>query len=199
MSESSGSAASNGSNGAARPKKPETGRRTFTEDFKRALVARIKKGEAVAAVAAEVGIVHSVVRRWMNDYKVKPPSGRRNTYSEKFMRDAVKRLNGGEPQSAICKDLKIHNGQLYKWRQNFAAETGVKAAVPAFKRKYKKRGTVEAPDTSVIPGAVLSFCVRQLKGVEVDMYALLRSGKIKQFEEYHMNTLAVLRRLETLE
>jgi hypothetical protein len=37
--------------------------------------------------------------------------------------------------------------------------------------------------------------VTYLKHVKTDMYALLQSGAIKEFDEYHLNTLAALKRL----
>jgi transposase-like protein len=229
-------------------------KRLFTEEFKRAAVQRVKKGEAVSAVSEGADIHASILRRWVKQggpsgvkaAKAKGvsvgPSGRKS-YSEPFQRAAVARLKKGEGAQVIAEDLKIHNSMLYGWRDKFAGKKATKGPVERhtdeFKRAAVKRvragETAEAvsrdldvsssglhywlnskkfksakPNGLGVPlakGAALpryvaaSTAVRDaityLKHVKTDMYALLQSGAIKEFEEYHLNTLAALRRLQS--
>lgn len=239
-------------------------RRGFSDDFKRAAVARVKKGEIAAAVAKDLDVSGSVVRRWVQGVDVgKParptkvkgvstgPAGRK-VYSEAFQRAAVARVLKGESAPQVAEQLKIHNSMLYHWRKKFAqpqkAAKGKKTIATRYPDEFKRAAvdrvrageTAESvsrdlgisssgihywvnskkfkgakpnalgvafgkgggtPDPAHLTAILVAVrdAATYLKHVKADMYALLDRGEIKEFEEYHLNTLAALKRLQSVQ
>jgi transposase-like protein len=124
-------------------------KRNFTDEFKRGIVARVKKGEVASKVASEYQLSGSVLRRWMaNEVKAKKgkplrgggqrkplngvsvgPTGKK-AYTEEFQRRAVKRLGAGESAIKLAKELKIHNSMLYSWAKKFGVRLTLKKSEP---------------------------------------------------------------------
>jgi len=148
MSEATSAGAAK-TNGAGPPISGQ--KRQFSDDFKRSIIARVKKGEAAAELAAELAIAPSVIRRWFREGVAKPKSVKglpkgvtltakgRKVYSEEFRRAAVKRMAKGN-LDALASELKIHTSMLYTWAKNF----GVRAAGPRGANKSLPRYTDEA-------------------------------------------------------
>ena len=113
-------------------------KRQFSNEFKASVAARVlKKGEKAVAVAEELRISGSVIRRWVRDAKsgAVPRAGAvkgvsigahgRKAYSDDFQNRAVKRLKA-ESANKIADDLGIHTSMLYNW----ARKRGVKTPNP---------------------------------------------------------------------
>lgn len=206
----------------ALPKAKPGERRKFDEAFKEAIVARIQGGEVSQQVADRLGIAGSVVRRWVLERphgskakgKTAPinktgstggnqpkfvlyPSGRR-AFSEDAKREAVARWEAGEPHSILTQELNIGTGQLSAWRKELAGEG--RTGADRTKRAYKKRAPLPTPAGAMPMASALAVrdAITYLKHVKTDMYALLATGAIREFEEYHLNVLAALKRLQSV-
>jgi transposase-like protein len=153
MAEESESSKTNGSTRPRASNAKAQPRRVFTDAQKAAAVKRVKKGEAVSAVAASIPVVNSVLRGWLLKAGAKKPSA-----ADKRGRH---RKKGKEPK-ALTTD------QLLSVRDRANSIVAIRDAVG------------------------------YLKHVKTDMYALLQTGEIKEFEEYHLNTLAALKRLQSV-
>jgi transposase-like protein len=155
-------------------------RRSFTEEYKRKAVARLKN-ETVAQVSAALGIVHSVIRRWSQQKPKKKTmasvkGGARSAkgYSESAQRAAVARLLRGESANQIATDLGVHNSRVYAWRAKFAKQRPVAGAArftEDVKRKMVARlnagetGVALGKELGVSPGAV-AYWRQSLTGKE---------------------------------
>jgi transposase-like protein len=123
-------------------------KRQFSDDYKRGVVARVKKGEAANAVADELRISGSVVRRWVVEAKGSKKSGRkgvsfgpggRTVYSDDFRRAAVKRLDAGESATELADELKIHNSMLYNWKRKLEPKHERAPAAKSGSQKYSAK------------------------------------------------------------
>lgn len=196
-------------------------RRKYDLAYKKAAVARVKNGELIERVARSLDLSRSVLNRWTNGQGLgtgatlpqsekalikktvatvmgKPAftqtaSGRRQ-FTPEAKAAAVQRWESGESHADLMKELKIASGQLSAWRKELAAR-GIKP-----KRKYEKRTLVPGPAGALPMASALALrdAITYLKHVKTDMYALLGTGVIKEFEEYHLNVLAALKRLQSV-
>jgi transposase-like protein len=179
-SASAGAAKTNGIGG---PPPIDGQRRQFSDEFKRGIVARVKKGEVAGALANKLKISGSVIRRWVAQAGVvrkgKPvrrkgvsvSAGGRTVYSEDFKRAAVKRLKDGESPIQLADELKIHNSMLYNWAKKLggaAAATGskydAKFKAAALKRYHAGESAADiAKDLKLAPHAVYDWDSRAKK------------------------------------
>lgn len=200
------------------PKAKPGKRRIFDDAYKAEAVAQLKGDATTAAVARKLNIIPGVLQRWVRESNASPlprsekalikktvatvmgkpaftqtASGRRQ-FTPEAKAAAVQRWEAGESHSALMKELKIASGQLSAWRKELAAR-GIKP-----KRKYEKRTLVPGPAGALPMASALALrdAITYLKHVKTDMYALLGTGVIKEFEEYHLNVLAALKRLQSV-
>jgi transposase-like protein len=167
------------------------GRKEYSEAFQRAAVARVHRGEGVQKVCDSLGIHNSMLYNWRDKFAKNPkkaakktsPPVRQGHFSDEAKREAVERLSAGETSSALGRELGISAGTVSFWRDSFA------------KKNAKAAGKSAGAGASLTAHPAVRDAVTYLKHVKTDMYALLQSGVIKEFDEYHLNTLAALKRL----
>lgn len=176
--------------------KSPSGRKVYSEAFQRAAVARLLKGEAAQLIADDLEIHNSMLYNWRDKLagkKAKTRSDRRDRrYTDEFKRAAVARVHGGESAEAVRKELGVSSSGMYYWVHSKKLK-GAKASAPGVAPAGKG-----ATAGNLAASAALRDAITYLKHVKTDMYALLQSGSIKEFEEYHLNTLAALRRLQSI-
>jgi transposase-like protein len=160
MSESTSESRSARSNGIGPPVSGQ--RRQFTDDYKRAVIARVKKGESAWSVATELNISGSVVKRWVDKGVAKPKKSTkpaksaavlkgvsvgatgRKSYSEEFQRAAVKRWQSGKDKvDDLCDELKIHSSQLYSWKEKFGTKRVAKASISPYTDEFKRKAVMQ--------------------------------------------------------
>lgn len=197
-------------------------RRQFDFAFKQRAVQRAKIA-GVPSVARDIQVAESVLRNWTHGKGIGRPgtglpkgeralikkavkkalqqpgvtrlaNGRR-AFTEQYKRAAVERWDAGETSTAIAADLKINTGQLVGWRDELHRKDG---GIGKGKRQYKKNASSSEASAGTATNVALAIrdTITYLKHVKADIYALLESGTIKEFEEYHLNTLAALKRLQ---
>jgi transposase-like protein len=166
------------------------GRKEYSEAFQRAAVARVHRGEGVQKVCDSLGIHNSMLYSWRSKFAKGPKkpakktgAARQGQFSDEAKRQAVERLNAGETSSALGRELGVSYGTVSFWRDSFA------------KKSAKAAGKSAGAGASLTVHPAVRDAVTYLKHVKTDMYALLGTGVIKEFDEYHLNTLAALKRL----
>lgn len=203
------------------PKAKPGKRRVFDDAYKAAAVAQVKKSAlSVTQVATSLKLTPSVLQRWVRESRTptlprhekalikktvavvmgKPaftelPSGRR-AFTEAAKREAVARWTAGESHRVLCEELKIGTGALSAWRKELERKDFQQERT---KRKYEKRTGVPGPAGAMPMASALAVrdAITYLRHVKTDMYMLLQTGVIKEFEEYHLNVLAALKRLQS--
>lgn len=206
------------------PKAKPGKRRVFDDAYKAAAVAQVKKSAlSVTQVATSLKLAPSVLQRWVRESRTptlprhekalikktvaavmgKPaftelPSGRR-AFTEAAKREAVARWRAGESHSTLMKELNIgSSGTLSAWRKQLTAKDASSGG--KIKRNYEKRTGVPGPAGAMPMASALAVrdAITYLRHVKTDMYMLLQTGVIKEFEEYHLNVLAALKRLQSV-
>lgn len=167
------STATSSGNGAARPngKGKPIERRKFDDSTKKAAVARVRKGESVQTVADSIPVVQSVLRGWLKVAGVPSPK---------------QKAKGGKPKPAPKRIGKDPEDLQRDWAKKYSIGT-----TPA-KKKYAR----QTVSSSLLPAIAIRDAITYLKHAKTDMYALLQTGHIKEFEEYQLNVLAALRLLQ---
>lgn len=100
---------------ASAPPLGADGRRLFTTEFRRAAAMRVIGGEAVLAVAADLNVNDSNLRRWVRAYRHPAP---KKDFTPEIRAEAVRRLNAGESATKIITEMNLgpHTAIVYKWR-----------------------------------------------------------------------------------
>ena len=124
--------------------------------------------------------------------KAKKPARRSFSAAEKKL--AVKRVKKGEAESAVAESIPVVDSVLRRWIQEHGVDLKKLAKKAQTRRAGKKVVLVLPPATLHAIKDVAGY----LRDVKTDMYALLHSGEIKEFVEYHLNTLRALRRLQSI-
>jgi len=127
------------------------------------------------------------------------PKGKpaRRTFTDAEKKVAVKRVKKGEAVSVVAASIPVVDSVIRNWLIKY----GAKKPTAADKRGRHHPDKEAKAKPSVLPATHL-HAIRDaagyLKHVKTDMYRLLASGEIKEFDEYHLNTLAALRRLQSI-
>lgn len=178
---------------------PDKKRRKFDDAFKTAIVARINAGEKVRAVASEIGVVNSVVSRWVvNSKKTGRPTkprggdmhskGKKKTapmqkqgraYPAAFRSMALQRAERLGSVKKAAEDLNMHPSNLYSW---------IRDAKRAAKSKQKEESAHAAAgmNGNGYTGAVKTV-IAMLRGVR---------GKIDLSDPVHLTAMLALSTLE---
>jgi transposase-like protein len=196
------------------PKAKPGKRRIIDKAYKAQAVAQVTGGISAQQVAHRLDLSPSVVQRWVRLSKDPPlekdekalikktvaavmnkpagvttlPSGRR-LYSQEFRLAAVARVKAGERPAVVAKELGLGNSILYVWVRELGG-----------KRTYTKHAILPGATGTMPMASALAVrdAITYLKHVKTDMYMLLQTGAIKEFEEYHLNMLAALKRLQSV-
>ena len=174
---------STGSNGAVAPAPTKIVRRHFSAEVKKNAVLLVQSGKPVMAVAERVPVHPSVLRRWVLESKktqrTKKPKKLTHykRYSAAIQREVAARVAAGELVADVANSVGVSKTAIHDWVKKYAKGASL----------AEKQGSSLA----------IRDAITYLKHVKNDMYALLASGKIKEFEEYHLNTLAALSRLQS--
>lgn len=183
----------------------------YPEDFRNAALARLGN-ETVHAIAKDLDISGTLISRWKRD-KENPrprPIGKIRRFEDDFKVAAVKRVQAGESQETVAKDLHIGSSVMSSWMKKFSAAKKKNAHTlsvhsrpkppPAPKRRNKKNYYVKVADRVGALQASNSgsngsdglhrrvhACVGLLKGVR---------GKCDNTDPVHLTALLVLATLE---
>lgn len=183
----------------------------YSEEFRTTALARLAN-ETRQAVAQDLDISPTLIDRWKRERENPkgPRVGKIRHFEESFKRAAVKRVQAGELQDAVAKDLAIGSSVMSAWMKKFrtakknnAHTLSVKARPappPASKRSHRKSYYVKVADRVGALQASNSgsngteglhrrvhACVGLLKGVR---------GKCDNGDPVHLTALVVLATLE---
>lgn len=183
----------------------------YPDDFRNAALARLAN-ETKTGVAKDLDISATLLTRWKNEQENPRPrtAGKMRHFEDDVKRAAVKRVQAGESQETVAKDLHIVSSLMSSWMKKFGAAKKKNAHTlsvhsrpkppPAPKRRNKKNYYVKVADRVGALQASNSgsngseglhrrvhACVGLLKGVR---------GKCDNTDPVHLTALLVLATLE---
>jgi transposase-like protein len=123
--------------------------KTYTEEFKKAAIARVAAGEMRKAVATDLKIASSLITSWRNKIEgtKKKKTGARK-YDPAVRAKAMTRIAAGEKASEIARQLKIPPSIIHYWKKSEA-----KQEIP----KKKANGAAHETDKRDVRDAMVFF------------------------------------------
>lgn len=179
-----------------------TERKSYDDAFKRAAVARLGN-ETRSAICEDLGIHPSMLSNWKDMVEkgkgrphrpVKKKAPDRRTYTEAFKYKAIVRVQKGEPQMKVAKQLGISSGMLSNWVHGKTGKHKGNGTKKNYYVKVKDRGlpaplfgkSDDAPDPARRALAIQS-CISMLKRLK---------PKLNTDDPVHLTAAVVLATLE---
>jgi transposase-like protein len=142
-------------------------------------------------------------RRYPKGTKKTQMKGKKQTLTERYSKEALRRLKAGETAKDIGKSLKIDPANIYNWVANSKKQRYVDAGRKGglAKNKQAKVGISygdtrkQIEETAPVLSTRMRDAVSLLKHAKTAMYADLQAGKIREFDELHLLVLQALRTL----
>jgi transposase-like protein len=131
--------------------------KTYTEEFKKAAIARVAAGEMRKAVATDLKIAASLITSWRNKIegtKKKKKKTKMRKYDAAVREKALKLLDDGTTQSDAARRLGVTAAIVHYWSGARNKQRKKEADVPG---KKKANGTTHETDKRDVRDAMVFF------------------------------------------